>query len=65
MCLTEYLQASEYNTAIKVKYEEVINMYPATPTFKDPKNSVKIQKVAMLPVELLKRQELLRALPVK
>lgn len=40
-------------------------MYPASPSIKDNKNSVKIQKLSALPVELLKKQEALRAVTVK
>lgn len=41
-------------------------MYPATPSInKGSKSGVKIEKIAMLPAELMKKQEMLRAVPVK
>ncbi|MFC6334755.1 hypothetical protein ACFP56_19150 [Paenibacillus septentrionalis] len=42
-------------------------MYPASPSIKNNsgKGSVKIEKLSMIPVELLKQQEALRIVPVK
>lgn len=41
-------------------------MYPATPSLKDAKKGgTKLQKLSALPVELLKKQEALRAVAVK
>lgn len=42
-------------------------MYPAKPSMKESANGskIKIEKLSMLPVELLKKQEALRAVSVK